>query len=693
MAVSLESIRNIGIMAHIDAGKTTTTERILFYTGILHQMGEVHNGNAVMDWMQQERERGITITSAATTCVWKNCQINIIDTPGHVDFTVEVERSLRVLDGAVAVFDAVGGVEPQSETVWHQADKYNVPRIAFVNKMDRLGADFMRTVSMMEDKLTGTPVITQLPMGSGEGFDGVIDLVSMKACYNSEGDLGVSYEMRDIPSDMIDNAEMYREEMIEKIADFDDELMELVLDGGTPEDEAVVGAIRKGVILGSICPVLCGSAFKNKGVQLLLDAITSYLPSPVDRGDVKGLDPKSGKDVIRKPKKDDPFSCLVFKIASDAHAGSLAFIRVYSGTASFKDGLINPRNGKKERLMRMYQMHSNRRKQVETVSAGDIVGVVGFKNCATGDTVCVAKDQVVFEEMEFPQPVISVSVEPKDASGEDKLVTSLERLSNEDPTCTVFMNKETGQRLLSGMGELHLEILLDRLKREFGVEVNSGSPQVSYRETVESVGEEEVLFEQALAGKAQSVKIGLKIEPVNPEHALTFENEVKETDEVSMEMINSVEYGIREVMTAGDFAGFPVMGVKVTLKSIVHAETDLNELVCKVGGGFAFRKLYMKCNPVLLEPIMDIEVVVPDEFMGNVINDMNSRRGKVSSISNRGELQVVDVEAPLSEMFGYATALRSTTQGRAVFTMQFAKYELCDPSVQETVLRRIGRII
>ena len=687
---SLNKLRNIGIMAHIDAGKTTTTERILFYTGKLHQVGEVHDGNATMDWMEQERERGITITSAATACDWNGYHINIIDTPGHVDFTVEVERSLRVLDGAVAVFDAVSGVEPQSETVWHQADKYGVSRIAFINKMDRLGADFFQTCEMMDEKLTGTHLIIQLPIGDGDSFEGVVDLVLMKA-YHYSGDHGLNVEEVEVPAEILDQAKLYRDEMLEKLSEYNDDLMEMLLEGEEPSQELIRLSIREAVINGDLCPILTGSAFKNKGVQQLIDAITYYLPSPIERGNVKGVEPKSGAQISVDPDVNDRFSALVFKIASDAHSGSLAFIRVYSGKATFKDSLINPRTGKKERLMRMYQMSSNRRTQINEISVGDIVGVVGLKSCVTGDTISSTKSQIVFEEMVFPQPVISVSLEPKDATGEEKLEKSLSRLEMEDPTCTVVMNKETGQRLLSGMGELHLEILLDRLKREFGVEVNSGAPQVSYRESISSKVSDVVEFEQAFAGRTVFAKVGLVIEPYESESEFEF---VVDDGllELSAEILNSIKDGILETMTAGEFAAFPVVGIKVTLTSIFCGDEELTEILAKVIVGVAFRKLYVKADPFLLEPVMSIEIISPEAFVGTVINDMNSRSGKVLGVEIRGGQQVVDIEAPLSGMFGYATVLRSNSQGRAAFSMQFLRYEKMLESSQNAVLKKIGRI-
>jgi elongation factor G len=692
MASSLDKLRNIGIMAHIDAGKTTTTERVLFYSGILHKMGEVHDGNAVMDWMQQERERGITITSAATTCLWNDYQINIIDTPGHVDFTVEVERSLRVLDGAVAIFDSVGGVEPQSETVWHQADKYNVPRIAFVNKMDRVGADFNRVCTMMEKKLKCIPVALQLPIGVDETFEGVVDLISMEAYRYSEENFGIEVIKSEIPKSMNKKAQKYREIMLEKICDFNDDLMECMLDGKDFENELIYSAIRKGVIDGKIFPVLCGSAFKNKGVQQLLDAVVLYLPSPLDRGAIAGNNPKTGEEITRLPDVKEPFSCLIFKIASDSHTGRLAYARAYSGSAGFKDSIMNPRTGSKERLMRIFQLHSNRRKPVQKIEAGDILGLVGLKSTATGDTLCAAKHPITYEKMTFPDPVISVTIEPKSATGEEKLNAALERLVDEDPTCAVNTDKETGQRLISGMGELHLEILIDRLKREFNVEVYSGKPQVSYRETVTSDARVELEYLQPVAGKTQYAQVTLSIEPSEAEKGVQFISKVPDaTDAQSKEFIAAVKQGISEASSGGELAGFQVTDVKVTLEDLRLREDESTSMACKIAGSMAFRKACLDGEMAIMEPVMQLEIVAPDEYVGAVINDLNSRRGKVLSISTRGGQQIVDAESPLSEMFGYATALRSLTQGRAVYTMQFSQYECVGAVVQEEILKRIGR--
>ena len=693
MASDLRLLRNIGIMAHIDAGKTTTTERVLFYTGVLHRMGEVHDGNATMDWMAQERERGITITSAATSCHWNNYQINIIDTPGHVDFTVEVERSLRVLDGAVAIFDSVGGVEPQSETVWHQADKYHVPRIAFVNKMDRVGADFNRVVEMMHEKLTCDPVMLQIPVGNEAEFEGVVDLVTMKSYFYSDENFGFKVIDAEIPDNLKEEALQARELLLEKICDFDDILMEKMLEGIEPGVDIIKKAIRAGVLSNSICPVICGSAFKNKGVQQLIDAIVDYLPSPLDRGSVHGIDPKTGDKIERKPDVDEPFSCLVFKIASDSHTGTLAFARAYSGCAGFKNALVNPRTGSKERLMRIFQMHSNRRKPVQQIKAGDILGLVGLKDVATGDTLCDKNNQLVFEKMKFPLPVISIAIEPKSATGEEKLQNALDRLVDEDPTCTVGIDTETGQRLISGMGELHLEILIDRLKREFNVEVYAGNPQVSYRETIKENAIEVLEYQQPIAGKMQYAKVEIMIEPSDAVSTVEFVSLISEKEnEVSNELINAVKQGVIEASGGGEMAGYQINGVKVTLKNIGLRDEDTTEMACKIAGSIAFRKACVKACPALMEPVMKLEIVLPDDYIGQVINDLNSRRGRVVGMSNRREQQIVNAVAPLSEMFGYATALRSITQGRATYTMQFEKYERTSVAVQEKILKRIGRL-
>jgi elongation factor G len=688
---ALGDIRNIGVMAHIDAGKTTTTERILFYTGILHRMGEVHNGNTVMDWMLQERERGITITSAATTCTWKHCRVNIIDTPGHVDFTIEVERSLRVLDGAVAVFDSVGGVEPQSETVWRQADKYNVPRIAFVNKMDRVGADFENCIEMMRKKLAANPVAIQMPLGKEEGFEGVIDLVEMKLYRYDEDTSGAKVITENIPENIMDSAVHMHEIMIEGIVDFNDDLIQQVLEGKEISSEIVKKAIRTGVLLGKISPVLCGSAFKNKGIQQLLDAIIDYLPSPLDRGNVEGCDPVSHEIKIRKPDIKEPFSALVFKIASDAHIGRLAYARIYSGKAGFKDIYYNPRTKSKEKVTRIFRMHSNKRHAEQFMEVGDIIAVVGLKETTTGDTICNQDFPIVFEKMVFPEPVLARSIEPKSTADEEKLVSSLKSLADEDPTCRITIDSETGQRLIYGMGELHLEILVDRLIREFNVGVHVGNPQVSYRETITVSVLEDYEFNQLIGGKSQYAKVVLKLEPVSASNGIEFESQIK-NKEFPQEFIDAVRQGIIESSSGGFLSGYPIAGIKAVLKDAVLSDEDSTEMSFKIAATMAFKQACQKAKSAVLEPVMKVEVVVPSEYLGSVINDLNSRRGKVIGITARKDAQVIDAESPLSQMFGYATALRSLTQGRAVYTMQLDRYEVTTKAVQEEILRRIGRM-
>ncbi|MBN1576401.1 MAG: elongation factor G [Chitinispirillaceae bacterium] len=688
--IALEQVRNIGIMAHIDAGKTTTTERILFYAGLLHRMGEVHDGNTVMDWMVQERERGITITSAATTCRWKNCQITIIDTPGHVDFTIEVERSLRILDGAVAVFDSVGGVEPQSETVWRQADKYDVPRIAFVNKMDRVGADFNNVLSMMRTKLSARPVALQVPIGNEETFSGVVDLVDMCAIYYDDATLGVKMTMEQIPEPLHEVATRYREEIVEQVVDFNDELMQRVVEEQPVSKELLIKAIRSGVLQGRICPVLCGSAFKNKGIQQLLDAIVDFFPSPLDRGGVKGIHPVTDETVERLPDDKQPFSALVFKIATDPHIGRLAYARVYSGKAGMKNSFSNPRTRTKEKVTRIFRMHSNKRHAEQIMQTGDIVALVGLKDTTTGDTICDPDFPVVFERMTFPDPVLSRSIEPKSTVDEEKLVNALERLSDEDPTCRVTTDSETGQRLIAGMGELHVDILVDRLVREFNIGVHVGKPQVSYRETITKAAETTAEIAQIIGGKSQYAKVHLRIEPVEPAKGILFESKLA-GDSFPQPFIAAIHQGIVEASSGGMLSGYPLLGIKASAGDIQFREEDSTEMAFKIAGITAFKEVCERAGPALLEPVMKIEIIMPVENIGSVINDMNSRRGKVSGISQRKDVQVVDADVPLSEMFGYATALRSLTQGRAVYTMQFDRYELMGRPEQEQLLRRIGR--
>jgi len=691
--IELSDVRNIGIMAHIDAGKTTTTERILFYTGILHRMGEVHDGNTVMDWMVQERERGITITSAATTCLWKGHRINIIDTPGHVDFTIEVERSLRVLDGAVAVFDSVGGVEPQSETVWRQADKYNVPRIAYVNKMDRIGADFDGCVGAMARKFSSMKAVAvQMPMGAEDKFEGLIDLVSMNSYRYDEETLGAKVVAGEIPERFAEEAASRREAMLEAAADFSDELMAKVLDGGAVDEELIRTALRRGVLQNKIFPVLCGSSFKNKGIQQLLDAVVSYLPSPIDRGAVAGVEPVTLEAKERLPEIErQPFSALVFKIAADQHIGRLAYARVYSGKAGFKSVLYNPRLKTKEKAARIFRMHSNKRHAENSMEAGDIVGLAGLKDTTTGDTICDPDFPIIFEQMVFPDTVLSRSIEPKSTADEEKLNLALERLADEDPTCRVRVDSETGQRLISGMGELHVEILVDRLVKEFNVGVHVGKPQVSYKETVTAAAVQEYEFNQLVGGKTHHGHITLGVEPMDAAAGVEFINGVS-AEALPAGFVSAVKQGVLEAAGGGALSGFPVAGVSVKLLSSVYSEVDSTEIGFKIAGSMAFKEACAKASPAVLEPVMSVEIVVPPEYMGSVINDFNSRRGKVLGIDARKDVQAVSGFAPLSEMFGYATALRSLSQGRASYTMQLDKYEVAGKAVQESILKRIGRL-
>jgi len=687
----LSDLRNIGIMAHIDAGKTTTTERILYYTGVLHSMGEVHDGNATMDWMVQERERGITITSAATACVWKGVNINVIDTPGHVDFTIEVERSLRVLDGAVAIFDSVSGVEAQTETVWHQADKYGVPRIAFVNKMDKNGADFFNAVKMMKEKLTGKHVPVQIPIGAEHEFEGQIDLVKMQALKYGDDDFGATVIEEEIPENLKEEAAVWRENMLENIAEYDDEMMNLYLEGGEISSETIIKALRKATINHALVPVFCGSAFKDKGVQSVLDGIVAFLPSPLDRGEIFGEKINGQKD-MRRSDPTDKFSALVFKIASDEHVGRLAFIRVYSGTASTKGRMLNPRNGKKEKVTRFFKMHSDKRTQIEEVSAGDIVAVVGLKWTATGDTLCDEDFPIAFEGLDFAKPVISVSLEPKNAEEETKMLEALARLQDEDPTCEVNENRETGQRLLSGMGELHLEILVDRLKREFGVKVNTGKQQVAYRESILSEAHVSENFRKLVDKKEQSVEIQLKTEPLEDiSKSVVFESRVSD-ENIDPILIEAVKTGVLESLSAGEKAGFPVIGIKVILEKLLPHETDTGEIICKIAGSMLFRKACIEAGGVILEPIMSVEAVSPEEFVGALINDITTRRGLVKGIDMEGMRRLIHAESPLAQMFGYATQIRSLSHGRATYTMAFSHYKHCDKRLETEILRSIGKI-
>jgi elongation factor G len=685
----LSHTRNIGIMAHIDAGKTTTTERILYYTGKTYKIGEVHEGGAVMDWMVQEQERGITITSAATTCHWKGYWINIIDTPGHVDFTVEVERSLRVLDGAVAVFDAVAGVEPQSETVWRQADRYNVPRVCFVNKMDRIGADFHRTVQMIEERLNGTPLVIQIPIGKEADFHGVIDLVSMHALYWPSEGMGEEWETREIPDDLREEADRWHHDLLEAIADHDEEIMDIYVHEKEPSQEQIRKAIRRGTLSGEITPVLCGSAFKNKAVQPLLDAIALYLPSPTELPPMQAKRPDSSEVVERKPDDHDPFSALAFKITSDPYVGRLTYMRVYSGTLKTGEHLLNSSRDRKERIGRLLQMHANHREDKEAVFAGDIVAVVGFKHTLTGDTICDPKDPVVLEEMTFPAPVIDVAIEPKSKADSDKLGNALQRLSEEDPTFRVHTDEETGQTIISGMGELHLEVLVDRLIREFNVGANVGKPQVAYRETIKRPIEKvEVRYVKQTGGKGQYGHVVINAEPTGPGGGYEFVNKIT-GGKIPTEYIPAVDQGVQEAMASGVLAGYPLVDVRVTLTDGSYHDVDSSEMAFKITGSMALKDAARKAGISLLEPIFDVEVVTPEEYMGDVIGDLSGRRGRVEITEQRGQDRIVKAQVPLAQMFGYATDLRSKTQGRATYTMQFNSYQETPKSIAEEIVATV----
>jgi elongation factor G len=684
----LEKTRNIGIMAHIDAGKTTTTERILYYTGVTYKMGEVHEGTAVMDWMPQEQERGITITSAATTCLWKDYRINIIDTPGHVDFTIEVERSLRVLDGAVAVFDAVAGVEPQSETVWRQANKYNVPRIAFINKMDRVGADFFMSVNSMIERLGAKPIPVQIPIGKEEAFKGTIDLINMKACIFDNEALGAKFVEADIPQEFLPQAIEHREKMIESLADFDEVIMDKYLSGEDIDAGIIKAALRRGTIELRITPVVCGSAFKNKGVQQLLDAIIDYLPCPLDISSIRGTDPHTGKEVGRKASVSEPFSALAFKIMSDPFVGQLTFIRVYSGVMSTGSYVYNATKDVKERVGRLLKMHANKREDIKEIYVGDIAAVVGLKSTLTGDTLCNEDHPVILEAMEFPAPVISVAIEPKTKADQEKLSISLSKLAQEDPSFKVSYNEETGQTIISGMGELHLEIIVDRLLREFKVGANVGKPQVAYRETIRKKTKAEGKYIRQSGGRGQYGHVYIEIEPLEPGKNFEFVNKIV-GGTIPREYIPAVEKGIKEALENGVLAGYPVVDVKVTLFDGSYHEVDSSEMAFKIAGSMAFKSAAGKAVPVLLEPVMNIEVVTPDEYMGDVIGDLNSRRGKIHTMTQRAKSQVISAEVPLSSMFGYATDLRSKTQGRATYTMQFSHYAEIPKTISEDIIAKV----
>jgi len=684
---AVEKTRNIGIMAHIDAGKTTTTERILFYTGKVHKIGETHDGGATMDWMAQERERGITITSAATTCHWKGHRINIIDTPGHVDFTVEVERSLRVLDGAVAVFCSVGGVEPQSETVWRQADKYHVPRIAYVNKMDRVGADFQRVLDMMVERLGANPVAVQWPIGAEDTFRGMIDLIDMRARIYID-DIG-NFEVVDIPEELRVEAEYARQLLVEKVAETDDDLTIKYLEGEEITPEELKRALRKACIEVKLIPVLCGSSFKNKGVQPLLDAVVDYLPSPDDLPPVSGSNPETGAVEQRKLKDDEPFAGLAFKIMADPYVGKLVFFRVYSGTLRSGSYVLNASTGKRERVGRILLMHANHREDVDQVFSGDIAAIVGLKDISTGDTICDDKHPILLESLEFPEPVINLAVEPKTKADQDKLGYALQRLAEEDPTFRVYTDQETGQTIIAGMGELHLEIIVDRLLREFKVEANIGKPQVAYRETITKGVKAEGKFVRQTGGRGQYGHVVLEVEPNERGAGFLFENKIV-GGVVPKEYIAPVEAGIKEAMLTGVMAGFPVVDVKVTLVDGSYHEVDSSELAFKIAGSIGFKEACRKAAPVILEPVMKLEVVTPDDFLGDVMGDINARRGRIEGMEQRGNTQIVRGYVPLAEMFGYATSLRSMTQGRAQHTMSFAYYEQVPPALAEEIIHSAG---
>jgi len=687
--------RNIGIMAHIDAGKTTTTERVLFYTGVSHKIGEVHDGAATMDWMEQEQERGITITSAATTAFWRGMdgqfephRINIIDTPGHVDFTIEVERSLRVLDGAVAVFCAVGGVEPQSETVWRQANKYGVPRVAFINKMDRVGADFLRVVDQIETRLGACPVPVQLPIGAEDEFEGVVDLVRMKAIFWNEDDRGVTYRAEAISPEMLDECRHWQERMVEAAAEANDVLMDKYLEEGVLSEAEVIEGLRVRALANEIIPCLCGSAFKNKGVQAMLDAVVYYLPSPLDVPPTTGeLD---GEEEVECPVVDDaPFAALAFKIASDPFVGALAFFRVYSGVLKSGDFVYNPTKGKRERVGRIVQMHANSREEIKEVRAGDIAAAIGLKVVTTGDTLCSVDRKITLEKMDFPEPVISVAIEPKTQADQDKMGVALGKLAQEDPSFRVHTDEESGQTIISGMGELHLEILVDRMKREFLVDANVGAPQVAYRETIRATVEQEGKFIRQSGGRGQYGHVCLRLEPLDPGVGYEFVNQIA-GGTVPKEYIPSVDKGIQEQMGSGILAGFPVVDVKVTLFDGSYHDVDSNEMAFKIAGSMGFRQGALAASPALLEPIMKVEVVLPEDYMGDVMGDLNRRRGIVQGMEDCPSGKIIRAEVPLAEMFGYSTALRSATQGRATYSMEFGKYSEAPASVAEAIIKRMS---
>ena len=686
-AKSLDLQRNIGIMAHIDAGKTTTTERILYYTGVNYKIGEVHDGAATMDWMEQERERGITITSATTQCFWKDYVVNIIDTPGHVDFTIEVERSLKVLDGAVGVFCAVAGVQPQSETVWRQADKYKVPRVAFVNKMDRTGADFYRVLEMMNDRLGATPVAIQIPIGAEDKFQGVVDLIEMKGyIWDVEGDFGMKYKEVEIPADLKDKAAEYRAKMIETAVEADEELMERYLEGGEITNEEIKSALRKGTCALQFNPVLCGTAFKYKGIQKLLDAVVEYLPSPLDIPAITGINPETNQEETREASDDIPFSALAFKIMTDPYMGQLAYFRVYSGVFEAGNYVLNSTKDKKERIGRLLKMHSNKREEIKEIRAGDICATVGLKFTTTGDTLCDEKNPIILEAMEFPEPVISIAIEPKTKADQDKLSVALGKLASEDPSFRVRVDEETGQTVISGMGELHLEIIVDRLKREFKVEANIGNPQVAYRETFRKAVKTEGKYIKQSGGKGNYGHCWLEMTPLEPGSGFEFENKIV-GGAIPKEYIPAIEKGVTEAMENGIIAGYPVVDFKVTVFDGSFHEVDSNEMAFKIAASMAFKDCMKQASPVLLEPIMKVEVVTPDEYMGDVMGDLSSRRGRIEGMNVQGNAQVINAMVPLKQMFGYSTELRSITQGRATYTMQFDHYEEVPANIAEEIIK------
>ena len=682
-SVPIEQIRNIGIMAHIDAGKTTTTERILYYTGKSYKMGEVHDGQATMDWMEQERERGITITSAATTCSWKDHFINIIDTPGHVDFTIEVERSLRVLDGAVSVFCAVGGVQPQSETVWRQAERYRVPRIAFVNKMDRVGADFFRVIGEISDKLAANPVALQIPLGKEDSFAGVIDLIEMYAVVYDDETKGAQFKTTPIPEEYRESAEEYRERLIEAVCDVDDQLMEAYLEGREIEKERIKLALKKGALSLKLTPVLCGTAFRNKGVQPLLDAIVDYLPSPREVGAVNGKD-ESGQDQVRYPDDDESLSALAFKVMNDPYVGQLTFVRVYSGIVNAGDTVYNSGTGKKERIGRLVRMYADKREEIKTIHAGEIAAVLGLKNTITGQTLCDPSRPIVLESMDFPEPVISIAIEPKTKADQEKLAMAMSRMSMEDPSFKVHTDRNTGDTLISGMGELHLEIIVDRIRREFGVEANVGRPQVAYTESITRAAEEETKYAKQTGGHGQYAHVLIRVEPLQSGSGFEFVDKIV-GGVVPREYIPAVRKGAEEALQMGPCAGYPVQDVRVTLFDGSYHEVDSSEMAFKIAGSMAMKNALKKAGPIMLEPIMDVEVVSPSEYIGDIINDLSSRRGRVLGMDTRADVRVIASQVPLAEMFGYATSLRSQSQGRATFTMQVSHYEPVPTSISAQV--------